>query len=299
MRTWRVGSFSMGGALVFLGVFLLLQQFLGWDPAFVIMTWWPILLIVLGVEILVYLSFFRKEDSRVKYDFISIIFIGVIGTAGIGMAILQSVGLLDLANQLVSSEVRVNDLPKYEYQQLDGITRIQVETGGYPIDFEGTDSQEISIFGTYRGETMEKKALIEKVSDYALIEEKGDTIFVKFKETPYRLFYGGNFGNLDITMLIPKNLKLEVTGGGHVNVNPRGIENDWDFNRSGHIEVKADLESNMKIDVRNTYLSETKDWEEIKKGENDNDQVRSATRKYGDGKYRLTIESADSVAITE
>lgn len=299
MRTWRVGSFSMGGALVFLGVFLMLQQFLGWDPAFVIMTWWPVLLIVLGVEILVYLWFFRKEDSRVKYDFISIIFIGVIGTAGIGMAILQSVGLLDLANQFVSAEVRVDDLPKYEEQQLDGITRIQVETGAYPIVFEGTDSKEISIFGTYRGETMGKKSFIEKVSDYAFIEKKGDTIFVKFKETPYKLLYGGNFSNLDITMLVPKNLKLEVTGGGYVNVNPRGIENNWDFNRMGHIEVKADIESNMKIDVRNTYLSEAADWEQIKQGKDDDDQVQSATRKYGDGKYLLTIESADSVSVTE
>ncbi|KRG11643.1 hypothetical protein ACA29_15925 [Lederbergia galactosidilytica] len=50
-------------ALVFLGVFLLLQQFLGWDPALVLMSWWPILFIVLGIEILFYL-FIAKSENR-------------------------------------------------------------------------------------------------------------------------------------------------------------------------------------------------------------------------------------------
>lgn len=73
MRTWRVGSISMGTLLLFLGVLLLLSQLAGWDSSHVLAGWWPVLLIVLGAEILVYLFQSKEEKPLLKYDFLSIL----------------------------------------------------------------------------------------------------------------------------------------------------------------------------------------------------------------------------------
>ena len=67
MRTWRVGTISMGASLLLLGVFLLLSQIVGWDLTRVMISWWPIILVVLGIEILVYLLLSKSEKPVLKY----------------------------------------------------------------------------------------------------------------------------------------------------------------------------------------------------------------------------------------
>lgn len=94
MRTWRVGTFSMGLSIIALGCFLLFSVIKGTEVLNSLTAWWPVLLIILGVEILLYLLFSKKEQSFIKYDIFSIFFIGVLGSVGIAFYCLLSTGLL-------------------------------------------------------------------------------------------------------------------------------------------------------------------------------------------------------------
>ncbi len=298
MRTWRVGSFSMGGALVFLGVFLLLQQFLGWDPALVLMSWWPALFIVLGIEILLYLFFVKTENSRVKYDFISIIFIALIGTTGIGMAVLHSTGLFDFAQKVVSAEVRELDLPKYEESDVKGIKRVQVDTGPFAIAVETTDQKEISLFGTYQGDVLANETRIKEVSDYAMVEKKGDTIYIKMKAVPYNHFYRPMDG-MKATLLLPQNIALELKGNWQpITVTPRNLLSDWNIDGAESVHVNVEkTTANLALGIENVDYLDEQDWDKIKK--TDEDSIESALRKYGKGEHRLTIQGAYNVLLNE
>ena len=80
MKRWRVGSFSMGIILVALGVIMLVSLLTRIDILNIIITLWPVIMICLGVEILLHL-FIQKggdEDTKIKYDVLSILFIGFI-----------------------------------------------------------------------------------------------------------------------------------------------------------------------------------------------------------------------------
>lgn len=297
MRTWRVGSFSMGGALVFLGVFLLLQQFLGWDPALVLMSWWPVLFIVLGIEILLYLFFAKTENSRVKYDFISIIFIAIIGTTGIGMAILHTSGLFEFAQKVVSAEVREMDLPKYEEKDIKGIERVQVDTGPFALSVEATDQQEISLFGTYQDDVFAGESKIKEVSDYVLVEKKGDTIYIKMKEVPYNHFYRSLDG-VEATLLIPQNIALELNGNWQpITVTARKLLSDWDIEGAESVRVNVEKTSNLTLGIDNVDYVDDQDWDQIKFTEED--FVETASRKYGKGEHQLTIQGANTVHLNE
>ncbi|MBS4197293.1 hypothetical protein [Lederbergia citri] len=298
MRTWRVGSFSMGGALVFLGVFLLLQQVLDWDPAVALLSWWPLLFIILGIEILIYLALFNKENSHVKYDFISIIFIGFIGTVGLGVALLQTVGLLDVAKQHISAEVKTVDLPKYEEAILDGITRVQVDTGPYPVTIESTTSKTMTMFGTYRGDVAKKGFPLKDVSDYALVEKQGDTIYIRLKEIPYNR-YSGFSGQMEPTLLIPENMNLEVNGKGNsLALKPRNMQSDWEVANGGYLEIMVSKDTNVTLDVQNSRNLDVGNWENIKNVKNDYDNViKSASKTIGSGKHTIVIKNADGVDI--
>lgn len=95
MRTWRVGTISMGVSLVGLGMILLISQIANMNMTTILLSWWPLLFIILGVEILFYIYFSRKESSFVKYDILSILFVGLLGTTGIVLILLTSSGIMD------------------------------------------------------------------------------------------------------------------------------------------------------------------------------------------------------------
>ena len=113
MRTWRVGTFSMGASLLFLGLFLFFSKFLGLDLVQVMTAWWPLLLVVLGIEILLYLFLSRQEKPVLKYDFLSIFFVGVLGTAGILFAILSTTGIMGKVEDVMAREERSFELPAF------------------------------------------------------------------------------------------------------------------------------------------------------------------------------------------
>lgn len=72
MRKWRVGTISMGLLLIATGLILVISEFQGFNGAGLILRWWPVILIVLGLEILVYILFSKEEQPKIKYDGLSI-----------------------------------------------------------------------------------------------------------------------------------------------------------------------------------------------------------------------------------
>ena len=80
MNRWRIGSLSMGVMLVALGVTMLVSLIREINMFHTITTFWPIIMVCLGVEILLHL-FIRKgsdTDVKMKYDMLSIVFISII-----------------------------------------------------------------------------------------------------------------------------------------------------------------------------------------------------------------------------
>src|SRR3954467_3640998 len=161
MRTWRVGTFSMGASLVFLGVFLFFSKFMGLDLVQVMTTWWPLLLVVLGIEILLYLFLSRQEKPVLKYDFLSIFFVGIIGTAGIAFAILSTTGIMGKVEEVMAREERSFELPDFSYQMDDRVKRVVVRTVDHQLTVGPTEEKTVSMFGTYRVETANKAKLLE------------------------------------------------------------------------------------------------------------------------------------------
>ncbi|MBS4209560.1 hypothetical protein [Bacillus sp. FJAT-50079] len=308
MRTWRVGSFSMGAALVLLGVFLLLVEVLKWDPAIAMVSWWPVLFIILGIEILFYLGMKKNEEQQVKYDFISILFIGLIGTVGLGMAVLQTTGVLELSKQFVSAEERTIDLPKYEEQLTADIQRVVIEPGSYTVNIEASTGNEAVIFGTYWGSMQKGASSIEEVSDYALIEKQGDTLYMKLKQMPTgRFMHMHNGGQLEATVLIPANVKLEVNGGNNITINPRELKADWAIADMSYVTLDVADHANVLIEAINIQQLEGKDWKKEKAAmASGNEAVEvdhydesgfTESLVFGSGEHKLQIKNSYSVQI--
>lgn len=307
MRTWRVGTVSMGASLLLLGVFLFLSRFLGMELVQVMMAWWPILLIVLGIEILLYLYLSRQEKPMIKYDFLSIFFVGVLGMVGIGFAVLSSTGVMGKVEEAMTREERSFELPTFSYGVDDSVKRVVVRTTDYPMTIETTAETEVSMFGTYRTETTKSKGkLLKSAEDYVSANKKGDTLFLNVKTLPKE---SGPFSTYQemaaATILIPADVELEVIGNGNsLALNPRSLANNWSINGVSSVDVDLDETADLKIAANGVDDVSGEDglWQVTEKG-NATGGIegveRNAIYQSGEGKYQINISNPNYVSLNK
>jgi len=303
MRTWRVGTFSMGASLLFLGLFLFFSKFLNFELVQVMTAWWPLLLIVLGGEILLYLFLSRQEKPMLKYDFLSIIFVGLLGTVGIAFAVLNTTGLMDKVEEVMTREERSFELPSFSYQMDDSIKRVVVRTVGYDMTIEATEEKEVSMFGTYRVQTGKKAKLLKSADDIIAANKKGDTLYLNVKTLPSEIGPFDSQGIVVGTILVPKDVKLEVIGNDNsLTLKPRTLANDWNIERASSIVVDVTENSNLKVAAIGVENVSGKDGEwqvsEKENAEGANYKTRkNAVYQSGEGKYRIHIAGAYDVSL--
>lgn len=304
MRTWRVGTISMGASLLLLGVFLLLSQIVGWDLTRVMISWWPIILVVLGIEILVYLLLSKSEKPVLKYDILSIFFVGIIGMVGIGFAVISATGLLDVVDETLSREERTLDLPALSQAINGDIKRVVVDAEHYPVNVESTPSKEVSVFGTYTSSVSNGKGTVTKVEDYISVHEKGDTLYLSVKRLPEEsIAFDHYYGSLDATILVPENVKLEVIAQNNlVTLKPRNMKSNWTIEKASNVSLYVEEGSDLDISATQVeeLSSEAGDWTVSTEQEKSDESYpyKSGRMKIGEGTHSIDIMKAYEVSLS-
>lgn len=88
-NTRRIGSITLGITLVLCGAVYLMQMIIPGLNYFVILRFWPVVLIILGIEILIENNRSKSTDVHFIYDFASIIMIMATGAFTMCMAGLE------------------------------------------------------------------------------------------------------------------------------------------------------------------------------------------------------------------
>jgi len=79
MKSRKIGVFTLGISLVVFGVLFMVRVFAPWFDFVRVMQFWPVVLILLGIEVLVSALLPRKEgEDAIKLDPASIILLFVV-----------------------------------------------------------------------------------------------------------------------------------------------------------------------------------------------------------------------------
>lgn len=84
MRERRVGTFTLGICLLLFGILFLCRLFVPSLDYLLILHCWPVILILLGAEILFYV--WKAPDAKYRYDFAAIMIILLLAGFAVTMA---------------------------------------------------------------------------------------------------------------------------------------------------------------------------------------------------------------------
>ncbi|MFC7682085.1 hypothetical protein [Paenibacillus sp. GCM10028914] len=207
-RQWRVGTLSMGISLLLLGLLVLTSQWKGVEVFDTALKWWPIIFILLGIEIVGYTLFFRKGEF-VKYDVFSILLIGFLTICCIGMAALSSTGIMDHIRRETGAIYKTVQIPEINMDVPSGVTKIIVQGSYmYNVKKDASSSNKLLVFGSLLTKDEE---LIKGDNMSTLIETKlaGNILYVNVAEPPRYALNGGS-PQLDVTVSAPSSIKVVV-----------------------------------------------------------------------------------------
>ncbi|NLG84716.1 MAG: hypothetical protein GX493_08970, partial [Firmicutes bacterium] len=135
MKKWRIGTTAMGLSLIFLGVGVLVHQFNPRLAYRLVASCLPFALIALGVEMILVQYSARKTEAGYSYDFLSMVFVFLLGFLGLGVYSLQVSGFLDEFGAAVFTRPQAVDYQR-ELVPRRGVKEVILETGSgwhYPV----------------------------------------------------------------------------------------------------------------------------------------------------------------------
>ncbi|WMJ87815.1 LiaF transmembrane domain-containing protein [Anaerocolumna sp. MB42-C2] len=87
MKMHRVGTFTLGSGLILFGVLFIIRVFTGIITYQMVFKLWPLLLIILGSEILA--GHYKEKEAGILYDRAAIFLIILLTFFSMGMACMQ------------------------------------------------------------------------------------------------------------------------------------------------------------------------------------------------------------------
>lgn len=214
MNRWRVGTFSMGMTLLLAGAALFASQWQGIEAFDMLMAWWPIALILLGLELIAYLIVGGREKSIVHYDLFSVLFVGILGLGCLAFTFLTSTGVMGEVRQAVASVEHSAPLPETTQAVPAEVSRIVVLTEGIAPRIDQSDLRELHLFGYYRfaAGPKEASALKPSAETKADIRVIGGTMYVKVPALPRKIGFRSVYPEANVTIVVPKDVPVELRG---------------------------------------------------------------------------------------
>lgn len=323
-RQWRVGTFSMGTVLIVFGLILLLAQFNDYSAVRLVSTWWPAIMIVLGLEILAALYFSGEDKPTIKYDFFSILMVLLIGGVSFGMYAISTIGILPAIVETVSSRMHTVEVIEERFELKEDIKNIVVNAGGpnssfFSICVQEADANEVLAFAKAAIPAQSQEAAEALVAGSLVNSHTvGDTLFIDLESLAGSSHFQQS-PSVEHTIILPRGRSVQIDSdfGAPLQLKINDLTSRWAVNIPGRVNVSISRYANVRVEVFARRLGGESEWTLVNNRQNSGEEnllVKSsdgslifgetaevrgqASCTYGSGSSELKI-NADEVYINE
>ncbi|GAB6990251.1 hypothetical protein [Paenibacillus pini] len=208
-RQWRVGTLSMGCSLLLIGVVTLTSQWRGGDVFDIALKWWPAIFILLGLEMTSYSLFFNRS-GKMKFDILSVFFVGILTVMCIGFAALSSLGIVQEIRKIAGGTEQTIRLPDWT-ENVQPTTKRMIIQGDHPyaVKIDKTSGKEMHLMASYRTRN-DATTVVRNADELIQVKQVGDTMYIMFADPSQASFFESTSNALDLTVIVPQQLKVIV-----------------------------------------------------------------------------------------
>ncbi|WFD11492.1 LiaF transmembrane domain-containing protein [Tepidibacter hydrothermalis] len=308
MRRWRVGNLSSGVMFIILGIVLLASLLKGLVVTEYIFKFWPVVLIILGLEIIAYVYFSKADNSKVKYDILSIFMIILVGLFSIGAYTIYS---LDIMSKLSSSINRQEYSTLIEDQEINIDKDIKKVIVDYPTQYtyasldvkEGINNKIIvSGKGTVLANSKEESQSI--INNSKIKSRKvGDNLYIEFENVERAENLNPGVTWVGHTIFLPGNKNIEIQAHNqNINIDGDAVKNKWVVRNSSDVDINIDVDDSLDIFatvVNSNGLKGSVEWNknnELQDEESGNSYTKGNV-KFKEGLNKIYIIECEDVKV--
>jgi hypothetical protein len=238
--------------LVVFGICLLWGAVKGYSIVAYVLDWWPLTLVLLGLEVILY-TYLRRTE-RLNYDLMSMAIIFVIGIGGFGLYALQSVGAVKAAQRVLTQSVYEVELNGEALPNNSAIRKVVIDNPGNVRltihnvkDMPGKITGHLQVRATSREE-----AELQRTFDIATVTEQGDQLFIHFKRPVSASTFGSSGGrHEDVAMFIPSAWSVEVQNEYEpLSIRTLDTEGNWTVHSGGKVDVTLAGQGAVAVEAR-------------------------------------------------
>jgi len=223
MKIKRVGTISMAIVLIAFGVILFLSQVNKFSALNMVLKIWPVILILIGLEVLWYRYASKDEGTVIKYDLFSIFIVLVILFVNIGIFAVSESGLIGKFQSMLLSVNYNMDTAINEYVIDESVNKIIIDDINNLAIRSTSDNKisGVSKLNVYAASKEEANKLA--ASDNIRYEKSGNTLYVYSVNNIENNYSYSNTRNLEI--FLPENIDVEVTNCYNLDLMFSGFNN--------------------------------------------------------------------------
>lgn len=230
----------------------------------------------------------------VHYDFVSIFFIGLLGTVGVALYTVASLGLVEEVKAQVSGERIEKPLPTLERSIAEEIRTIVVQAGQQPLTIETNQSGEARLFGSYSTNVHKEWDLA--LADIVQTNRVDDTLYVQLLNGQGEGIYSEGI-RFSPTLSLPYDVAVEVRGDPYeMNIVIDELAVDWSVEEVGHVELQVN--KGVDATIKTLGLEETQGEGNSTKEEPFGDSgLVERTKVFGEGTHTIRFLRVDQLKL--
>ncbi|GAB6085329.1 hypothetical protein [Alkaliphilus crotonatoxidans] len=305
MRRWRVGTLTMGVSLIVLGILLLISLLGGNDIVTKVMTYWPIILVMIGGEILLLLFKDKEGQEKIKYDGFSIVMIFLIFIFSMGFYSLSASGIFQHLTAAVNSHNYTVTLPMQSVELAPNIRKVVVvHPGRASIEISGTDEENFLYHTAGEVFASSKQQAQELLKEGGVsFETQGEELYIYFSSFERINYIHQGINNITYRLAIPAGLDVEVKSYPYRNyyskvmIEGDAVTGNWLVKDISDVQVTVHERDNFTLEVlAESYqeLGGNINWQQHQEDEED---YITAQALFGEGAHRLNIYNANVEAL--
>lgn len=242
----KVGRWTAGISLVFIGVIWLVSNLIDVSLWTVLPYFWPFVLIGLGIEYIYKQRTREEEEEKVSFDGGAVTVLFIVMLISGGLFSLQNSGIatgISLFGNNWNTSVEFHE----EYDASEMETAFFEFTNG-SIVVVGEDVEKVTIEGEIKSNHNNEKDLLKELNKQKRVKEGRDFEFSITQSTSSFLFVNNNL-SANLTITVPKHIYVTlVTVNGSIEVNDMASDGEF-TTTNGNIRAETIVGN---LDVRST-----------------------------------------------